>query len=196
VDLEAVPKAGYKERSSNTILFLGRLEREKGIFELVDSVAKIRAEFPNTKLQFAGCGDVDGIRDRAKQLGIGENVEFLGWVSGTAKTSALAEAAIFVLPSYSEGLPIGLLEAMAASLPIVATAVGGIPDLVTDGTSGLLVQPKDPDALAGALLNLLRDPSLRARLGNEARRQIEERYASARVMPQIDALYRRLIRRG
>jgi glycosyltransferase involved in cell wall biosynthesis len=105
----------------------------------------------------------------------------------------LAQADAFVLSSRSEGLPMAILEAMAAGLPVVATAVGGIPELVADGETGLLVPPGDPDALAAALRRLVADPELRRRLGEAARARVEERFSLAATRSAHLALYERLL---
>jgi glycosyltransferase involved in cell wall biosynthesis len=105
----------------------------------------------------------------------------------------LAQADVFVLSSRSEGLPLAILEAMAAGLPVVATAVGGIPELVADGETGLLVPPGDADALAGALRRLVADPGLRRRLGEAARARVEERFSLTAMRRAHLALYERLL---
>jgi glycosyltransferase involved in cell wall biosynthesis len=94
-----------------------------------------------------------------------------------------------VLPSYAEGLPMSLLEAMAAGCPVVATRVGGIPDLVTDGVDGLLIPPGDPHALAAALQRILRDPVFAQQLGNAARQTIANRYTAERSLERLEQLY-------
>jgi glycosyltransferase involved in cell wall biosynthesis len=136
----------------------------------------------------AGTGDDAAIRARAVELGVENSVEFLGWIEGEAKLRALREAGIYALPSWIEGLPMGLLEAMAVGLPVVATRVGGIPDVVVEG-SGKLVPPKDTDALTAALLELIASAPLRARMGAAARRVALERFAPERILPRIETVY-------
>ncbi len=98
-------------------------------------------------------------------------------------------ARIYLLPSYNEGLPMSVLEAMAAGLPVITTPVGGIPEAVTDGVEGFLVQPGDVDALAGRLAQLLRDDALTQQMGAAARRKIEQTFSAEAILPHIDALY-------
>jgi glycosyltransferase involved in cell wall biosynthesis len=120
------------------------------------------------------------------------DVEWLGWMAGEERERVMGAATIFILSSSSEGLPIALLEAMSAGMAIVATEVGGVPDVVSDGVEALLVTPEDPPALAAALDRLLADGELRGRLGQAAQARAAgmgiERFAE-----RIDAIYRRLL---
>ncbi len=113
-----------------------------------------------------------------------------GWVDGAAKERLTAEAGLYVLPSHNEGLPMSVLEAMAAGLAVVTTRVGGIPELVTDGVDGLLVEPGAPAALADTLSRLIAEPALRLRLMAAGRRRIEQAYSDAVVLPRLRAIYR------
>jgi glycosyltransferase involved in cell wall biosynthesis len=120
-----------------------------------------------------------------------------GWLGREAAGQLLSRASVFVLPSYAEGLPMSVLEAMAAGCPVVATRVGGIPDLITDGVDGLLVPPGDPHALAAALERILRDPAFARQLGNAARQTIANRYTAERSLERLEQLYAGLgVRRG
>ena len=119
-------------------------------------------------------------------------IEWRGWLEDAEREAALREAAIFVLPSTSEGLPMALLEAMAWGRAIVATAVGGVPEVLSDGENGLVVPPADPPALAAALARLAADAGLRARLASAARERAR-RLNSEEVTDRLDAIYRRLL---
>jgi glycosyltransferase involved in cell wall biosynthesis len=192
IDAGCISYTGVCRPGTNAVLFLGRLEKEKGILDLVDALATVRRTCPNAVIRFAGHGNVKAIRRRASDVGVSDAVEFLGWVQGAAKAQALAEATVYALPSYMEGLPMGVLEAMAVGLPVVATTVGGIPDIVEDGVTGLLISPGDKDGLARALSLLLSDPALRRRMGVAARAVVEEGYTPQRIVPMIESLYRTL----
>jgi glycosyltransferase involved in cell wall biosynthesis len=194
VDIQFPVDFGQSQRKANVVLYLGRLEREKGLFELIDAISTVRCKFPDVQLWFAGDGNQAEISGYAAAKGLGDAVEFLGWVSGDAKARVLAEATVSVLPSYREGLPMAVLEAMAAGLPLVATRVGGIPDVVENGVTGILVEPKDSDSIAQAILKLLGDPALRTRMAEAGRARIAERYSIEYVIPQIEALYGKIMR--
>jgi glycosyltransferase involved in cell wall biosynthesis len=174
------------------ILFLGRLETGKGVFELLSAGARLAADFPALRLVFGGEGDADGLRRRAAELGIAGQVELLGWVGPLERDAELAKASVFCLPSHAEGLPMSLLEAMAAGKAAVATDVGGIPEVVRDGENGLLVPANDDARLAAALARLLGDAAARARMGQCARATIEQHYSTEVACGQLSALYREL----
>jgi len=174
------------------VLFLNRISREKGIFDLLEALVRVRKCIPNVRLKCAGDSGLGAVTQRAAELGIGDCVEVFEWVQGDLKQELLENAAVYVLPSYTEGLPMGILEAMSAGLPIVSTRVGGIPDVIEDGVDGLLITPGDITALAEAIKRLLRDPSLRSSMGNAGRRKVEERYTPEKVLLLIEALYEEL----
>ena len=127
-------------------------------------------------------------------LGLDRSVEFLGWRSDLDRV--YADLDLVVLCSRNEGLPVALIEAQAAGRPVVATGVGGVPDLVVSGDTGLLVPPDDPDALARAIQSLLDDVEMRDRLGRAGRRRVVPAYNAERLLEDIDLLYRELARHG
>jgi glycosyltransferase involved in cell wall biosynthesis len=168
-------------------LFVGTYGRRKGAAELVEAVAQLRGEGISIELEFAGKEEFRGeeaeLRVRVREAGLTGFVRFHG-VLGTAALRELYESShVFALPSQSEGLPMALLEAMAFGLPVVATRVGGIPDVIEDGESGLLIQPARTGELADALRLLTSDPRLRERLGKQARARVQE-FASAEIVAE------------
>lgn len=150
-----VPEGG------GTVLFLGAFSKRKGIYDLVEAMAEVVRERPDVTFELGGDQDVAEVERLVERRGLSENVEMLGWVRGGEKLATFARAHVYVLPSYHEGLPIGVLEAMAAGLPIVTTPVGGIPEVVRDRVNGLVVTPGDVRALAASILRLLDDADLR-----------------------------------
>lgn len=147
-----------------TILFLGAFGRRKGVFDLIEAGAKVAERRPHVAFELGGDQAVDELRALITESGLERNVRVLGWVRGQEKLDAFTRAHIYVLPSYHEGLPIGILEALAAGLPVVTTPVGGIPEVVKDGVNGLIISPGDVRALATSILRLLDDAELRARM--------------------------------
>lgn len=174
------------------ILFLGELGRRKGVFELLEAFATLLPAFPHARLALGGQGELGAVRRRAAELHILDQVELLGWLGAAQRQAELGRAAVFCLPSHAEGLPMAMLEAMAAARPVVVTAVGGIPDAVQDGANGLLVVPGQVAALAGALGRLLGDAALRRRLGQAARATVAARFDAAAAAGRIADLYREL----
>lgn len=178
-------------REAQTLLFLGRLEPEKGVFVLVEALARLAPAHPQLRAVLAGEGDVDGVRKAAVDAGVAGRVELPGWVDGEAKARLLARAGIFVLPSRFEGLPMALLEAQAAGLPVVATRVGGIPQVVRED-NGRLAEPDNVASLVVALAPLLDNPAEAARMGARGREQVLAGYGIARVRAVLDAAWARL----
>jgi glycosyltransferase involved in cell wall biosynthesis/GT2 family glycosyltransferase len=170
-------------------LYLGGFaNRVKGGEELLAALA--RSEPAPLGVVLAGPGELPAA---GRELLAGpRRLEWRGWLDDREREEALRRAAIFVLPSTSEGLPMALLEAMAWGRAIVATAVGGVPDVLSDGEDALLVPAGDPAALAGALARLAADPDLRERLGSAARERAR-RLNSEEVTDRLDGIYRRLL---
>lgn len=172
-----------------TIIFMGRLEKEKGIFDLIDALVYLRARYPKLELKLAGDGNVEAVRQSAAERGVADALRFLGWIDGPEKTRMLSNADALVLPSYAEGLPMSALEAMAVGTPVVATRVGALPELIDDGVNGFLVEAGDVRGLSRAIDRLLSSDTTRRRLSKSARERIEQFYSSERVVPQIEAIY-------
>lgn len=185
-----VPEANTTEvRHPFSLLFLGRLGQRKGVFDLLHAAAELAPRYPDLRILLGGDGELDAVRDQAKGLGISAHVSLLGWVKGADKARLLKEATIYVLPSYNEGLPMSVLEAMAYGLPVVSTPVGGTPEAVRDGEEGFLVQPGDVRQLAARLDRLLADPDLRVRMGDAALVRAVSRFGATGVVEQWVALY-------
>ena len=161
-------------RSQVRLVYLGLFARIKGVFDLVDALTRLRPEcLGRTQLVLAGNGDVTPVRELVERRGLARFVEVREWLGPAERDRLLASADAFVLPSYAEGLPMSLLEAMAWGLPVITTAVGSIPEHVRDGAQGLLVQPGDVSELAGAIERVVMDDGLRTRMGEQARRAVE-----------------------
>lgn len=173
----------------NLVLFLGRLEAAKGIYDLLDALAGVRGAVPDVRLACAGDGDRIGVARYAERLGIADAVTFTGWVGPSGKRALLETAAVFALPSYEEALPASLIEAMGAGVPPIVSPVGGIPEVLQDGVSGLFVAPGDKLNLERGLKRLLLDRPLAARLGAAARESARLRFLPERTLARIDELY-------
>ena len=143
---------------------MAHLGAEKGQSDLIAAAARIHAAVPDARIAIVGGGKLRGRLERQAAKAAGGGILFAGFWPPERIAALLAAAAVFVLPSRQEGLGSILLEAMAAGVPIVAASTGGIPELVRDGSTGLLVPPRNPAALAAAVIRLLGDPALAARL--------------------------------
>jgi glycosyltransferase involved in cell wall biosynthesis len=179
-------------RAPATLVFLGHLEAGKGCHDLLRAMGTIVAAVPQARLLLCGDGQRDEARALVAALGLQANVDLPGWVDARQRAALLDAATVFVLPSHAEGLPMSLLEAMAHGAPVVATAVGGIPEAVRDGVEGVLVAPGDAGALAAAVLGLLADPDARMRLGAAGRERVRTEFSSTRMIATLEDLYEKL----
>jgi glycosyltransferase involved in cell wall biosynthesis len=171
-----------------TVLFLGRLDAQKGLDVAIEAWTRVVTRRPAARLVLVGDGPARAVlEDKAQSLGLTGRVSFLGTRSDPERL--LQASQIFVLPSRSEGMSNALLEAMATGLPCVASRIGGNSDLVEHEVTGLLMPPGDAAALADMLCALLEDGSLRNRLGTAARAAVIERYGMDRIVREYMELY-------
>ena len=173
-----------------TVLFMGVLEERKGVHDLLRAWSAVREAFPEARLVLAGSGARESVEALARELGIAASVDMPGWVSPAECARLLQGASVFALPSHFEALPMAVLEAMAAGVPVVATRVGGIPMAVRDGESGLLLEPRDVAALSAALERLLGDPGMRRAMGSAARARAVENFSADVLIPRLESLWR------
>jgi len=184
------------------ILFLGNLTRRKGAYDLVDAFARAGRDGFRGVVRLAGGELHPGQRDDMLRYidaaGCSDAVALLGVVAGQVKEQALADADCLALPSYAEGLPMAVLEGMAYGLPVLATRIGAIPEVVTDGREGFLFDPGDVATMADRLARLGRDAALRREMGRAARARIEAEYSLDVMAARILAIYREVLdrRRG
>jgi glycosyltransferase involved in cell wall biosynthesis len=188
LDLDVL-KGGAAPRSTlRTIVVVANLRAEKGHDVLIDAAADVLRRFPDARFEIVGTGpERDRLLARSQARQVAHAFFFLGHREDV--TARLMAADIFVLPSRSEAFPNAVLEAMAAGLPIVASGVGGIPELVDNGRTGLLVSPGDSKDLADRLCELMADPAQAARLGEAARSEARSRYSFDRMVAAFEGLY-------
>jgi glycosyltransferase involved in cell wall biosynthesis len=183
-----VPERAAQDRVR--FVYLGMIDRRKGAFDLLEALARLSpAVAERVRVVIAGNGAVDELRAFAVRLGIAERVEILEWVRAQERDRLLEISDAFVLPSYAEGLPMSLLEAMAWGLAPICTPVGSVPEYIKDGVNGLVVEPGNIDDLAAAIEKVVSDPALRVRLGQVARSTVEPLDAKL-YTKRICALYR------
>jgi len=195
--VEVIPKPVALPRAdalppAASIALCGHCGLAKGIDVLLDALRLVREKHPDATLDCAGDGDLVEIAAKAKALGLGDAVRLHGWIAAPEREALVARTRLFVLPSRVEGLPMSLLEAMAAGRAVIASSVGGIPDVIEHGVNGWLVAPGDGRALAEALCTLIDDPDRAARMGAAARATIAAGYAPVRSLEPLERLYGRL----
>lgn len=168
------------------ILFVGRLAAVKGVPVLLEAIADLHKTFKDSRVTLIGDGpDRAALEAQARGL----PVEFLGYKSQAEVAEALARTDLFVLPSFAEGVPVVLMEAMASGVPVVTTQIAGVPELVRDHHAGLLVPPGDSAALSRAIATLLANPEARAKFGAEGRAKIEAEFNITREAAWLSDLF-------
>lgn len=180
--------------SSPMLLFVGRLEPRKGVDILLRALPQVLREM-EVRLVLAGSGNQGDYRQLAQSLGISDKVIFLGHVPDDTLRLVYSSCDLFVLPSRLEGLGIVILEAMAAGKPVVATNVGGIPELVESGQNGILVESDEEGELASAIVKVLSDNSLAKTIGGNNIKKAPERYSWEAAARKAERLYNELIRK-
>lgn len=177
-----------KDESVCTFLFFGKLMKAKGIYDLLE-VLNNNQELYRGKMQLmvGGNGEVENFQSLIKKYGIEDMVHYLGWVIGEDKVKALHKSDVYILPSYTEGLPISILEAMSYKLPIISTNVGGIPEIV-DSRNGFLISPGDKLALKECIDQLIASKELRVKMGEESF-ELSKAYFPEKVEKALTSIY-------
>lgn len=194
IDCEIVkPDTSWAKTDKFTIIFIGRVGQNKGIFELVDAIHIIQTEGVNFHTQIVGGeekqGDYQRLNHRLEQYQLTDMCKIMGVVDRGKALQLLKNASVFVLPSYYEGLPMVILEALASGLPVVATPVGGIPEVVRDGYNGYLVPVGNVQLLSYRLLYLARDPELCKLMGKRSRSIAENVLNVETYVDDLEVLY-------
>lgn len=187
----AVPNIRDENKVVNSsVLFLGLIGDRKGVFDLLPSFNKLLVDHPDARLLIGGNGETERANKEARSLGVESSVDLLGWIDELERHRLLSTSSIYVLPSYNEGLPMSVLEAMAMGLPVVTTRAGGLPELIDHGIDGLLINAGDREALTDALGLLLSDRKLRETLGSNARKKVNDFYSEHVILPRLASIYR------
>jgi len=194
-DPEAVQRIRARFGGSGPlVVFLGRIVEEKGVLDLVRAFALIRVRFPVARLTMVGGGiDSDTVSRLAVNLGLDDVVDQPGWTDPSEVVNWFTAADVVAVPSWFEAQGLSVMEAQAAGAAVVATSVGGIPDAIEDGRTGILVAPRDPEALASAVISLLDDPAGAAAIGQRAAEQARQRFSRQATARAFESLYNRVL---
>ena len=179
-----------KYETKKQLLFAAVLNGRKGYADLIRAFAKIAPKHEDWKIVFAGSGEIEQAKELAKRLRIENQTEFLGWVNGEKKDRVFKESAAVCLPSYAEGFPMTVLDAWAYGKPVIATPVGGLPDMATDGKNVLMFEPGDINALADKMEVIITDESLRKRLSDEALKLAQTTFNPENINRQLGEIYK------
>jgi len=171
---------------------IGRLEPQKGFFDLISSLAHIKAKFNSVRLLIIGEGELrDSLELQINNHNLSGTIKFTGLRNDVPEI--LTAIDVFVSPSLWEGLPNVVLEAMAAGKPVVATSVGGTPEVIVDGETGLVVPPRNPEALASVIIRLLKNPELRTKMGRAGKERVLKQFSILRMVTKTQQLYKELM---
>lgn len=171
-----MPEYVKEDYSDHNVLMLGRLSERKGTYDLLKAVPQVLCAVPDVIFFLGGDGDVELCRKIVREGGLEKCVRFMGWVREKDKEKYLKCCSTFILPSYHEGMPMAVLEAMSFGLATVSTNAGGIPQIIEQGKSGIRVKAGNVEAIAETLVDLLKDEEKRRKLGESGRERIRDRF--------------------
>ena len=185
--------SALQNKKRGQILFLGELGERKGCFLLPEILKKVREKCPDCHLVMAGDGQITQVRAAFEAEELMSCVEFPGWVRTDEKDKLLQESNIFLFPTYHEGMPMAVLEAMSYGLGIVTTNVGGIPKLIIPGETGFMEVPGDVESMAADVVRLLKEEALCVALGRQAKKLAEEKYSLEGHLRQLEKIYEKVV---
>ncbi|SHH64678.1 Glycosyltransferase involved in cell wall bisynthesis [Fibrobacter sp. UWH9] len=191
----AVPsyeKNPYSLEARN-VLFMGRLGVRKGTFDLIEAIKRLDDKIPED-VKFYLCGDMgeNEVRAKVKELGVEHRIAHVGWIDGAQKKDFISKSMINCLPSYNEGLPMTILETMAAGIPNISTNIASIPEVIMDGENGFLIEPGDVDALTEKLLHLIVDEKLRSDFSEKSYNLIKNNFSIDSNIIKLKEIFRNL----
>jgi glycosyltransferase involved in cell wall biosynthesis len=197
VDVAAFAECISVAPAFNNFLFLGRLGKRKGVYDLLQAIERIVAGNPASTMHFwlAGDGEIEAVKEEIKRRNLGDHITVVGWIDGGQKLQYLKQSDTMLLPSYDEGLPMSILEAMACGKVIISTFVGGIPDLVIQGENGFLIQPGDVPALAQAIMEVNHQKEAMRLVSEKNIERIRAHYDLNKINLQILETYGQLYRK-
>ncbi|MBU3570698.1 glycosyltransferase family 4 protein [Priestia aryabhattai] len=188
-----INKCAMKERMSKKnkkqVLFLGEIGYRKGCYDIPAVIEKVKESVADVQFVLGGSGDIDKIKALIKERKLEENVVFPGWVRGEDKDKLLRESDIFFLPSYNEGMPMSILDAMGYGLPVVSSNVGGIPKIVYNNKNGSIHEPGDINGFASSIINLLTNKSKRVESGKASLEIVQGSYSLEKHLTSLSKLY-------
>lgn len=187
-----IPNYEKSDYTDLNVLFLGRLGERKGTYDLLKVIPDVLKRIPNARFFFGGDGEVERCKELAEKTGIADNVSFLGWIRDAEREEYLKKCSTFVLPSYHEGMPMSVLEAMSYGLATISTNAGGIPQIISQGIDGYRVEAGDLKELETTLVRVLISSNEKRILGQAARKKIVEKFNAERNIDLLCTLYQKV----
>lgn len=173
-----------------TFLFMGLIKKEKGVFDLLEAANILKSKGYDFRIIIGGVGRMEQFNSMVQKYGLGPNIDYRGWMTGDDKLAAYAQSDVLVLPSYTEAMPMVILEAVSAGMPSIATNVGAVPEILGSG-GGVIIEPGQPGQLAAAMERYITQPGLIASDGAIAKAQAHK-YTPAEVTESLKTLYQSL----
>lgn len=187
-----IPNYEKTDYTDQNVLFLGRLGERKGAYDLLKVIPNVLKRIPNARFFFGGDGEVERCKELAEKTGIADNVSFLGWIRDAEREEYLKKCSTFVLPSYHEGMPMSVLEAMSYGLATISTNAGGIPQIISQGIDGYRIEAGNLKELETTLVRILSSSNEKKTLGQAARKKIVERFNAKKNIDLLCALYQKV----
>lgn len=187
-----IPNYEKTDYTDQNVLFLGRLGERKGAYDLLKVIPDVLKRIPNARFFYGGDGEVERCKELAEKTGIADNVSFLGWIRDAEREEYLKKCSTFVLPSYHEGMPMSVLEAMSYGLATISTNAGGIPQIISQGIDGYRVEAGNLKELETTLVRILSSSNEKKILGQAARKKIVERFNAKKNIDLLCALYQKV----
>lgn len=181
------------DQRNNVVLFLGRLGERKGIYDLLKAFKIVMDTIPDAVLKIGGDGEIEKCKKFAIDFNIEKNVEFLGWVGEEQKYRLINESKVYILPSYNEGLPMGILEAMSAGIVVIASDVGGIPEAIENDTNGIIIKAGNVQQIAERIIDILQNVNQVIELGAQARISYLNNFNIVDITKKIEEAYEEFV---
>ena len=188
-----VPEKGIEDYHRHNVLYLGRLSEKKGIYDLLKVISSVKASVPDAHFYICGDGEMEQVKSEVERLGIQPYVTLPGWVRGAEKNEILSRCEILVLPSYYEAMPMVVLEAMSCGYAVIATDVGGIPQMIQSEKNGILIKPGELDRLAENIIEVLKNDWLRTQIGRSARQTVTDRFNIKKEIKNLARTYEKTL---
>lgn len=181
------------EKTAGSFLFLGRMGVRKGTYDLIRAVKLAADSHPDAHFYLAGDGEVEKVKEEVRENGLENQISVLGWIGWKEKLELMRQSSVIVLPSYHEGLPMALLEGMAAGKAVISTSVGAVPELVSE-ENGFLLEPGDVRGLAEAIEKCCEDTEMLKRMSEANRKKIRNAYSIEEIHKKLDGYYRQVMK--
>lgn len=194
VDLEKFNKKKTNKTNKTIFLFVGRLEKQKGLIYLINAINILKVNNSNFEVHLVGTGTEEAyLKELVSKFNFKKYIKFIGKKTSQETTTYYVNSDVFILPSIWEGFPLTLLEAWAASLPVIITNVGGVSKICTNKKNALIIPSQSPEKIAEAMLSLIKNKKLREKLGKNGRKLVEEKYSWEKVAKKFVSIYKNLI---